>query len=80
MNNTPEHLKPYEAAARIYCVKVGADPDEGVQVPHPLGIAVPFRVPRWTLEAERLIDLSMMLLAMKEAANVSKEEGRVSLT
>ena len=34
--NTPEHLKPFEAAARSYCAKVGVDPDATVKMPHPL--------------------------------------------
>lgn len=66
---TPAHLQPLEAAARIYCAKVGINPDEQIQTPHPLGLALPFSVPRWTIEAERLLDLSMMLTAIKEAAN-----------
>ncbi len=69
MNNQKTLRDAFEPAARIYCTKIGVDPDEGVQVPHPLGIAVAFHVPRWTMEAERLIDLSVMLTSLKEAGN-----------
>lgn len=62
-------LAIYEPAARIYCTSAGVDPDEEIPVPHPLGIAVLTTVPRWTIEAERLIDLSRMLTAMKQAAS-----------
>jgi hypothetical protein len=69
MNNTPEHLKPFEAAARSYCAKVGVDPDATMKMPHPLvRNAVIDSPPMWHDAAERLIDLSMMLSSMKEAS------------
>jgi len=70
---TPEHLQPFEAAARSYCAKVGVDPDATERMPHPLMknifIASP---PLWHDAAERLIDLSMMLSSMREVANAPK--------
>lgn len=65
-----EHLKPYEPAARIYCAKIGADPDQAVRVPHPVFPGAAIQVPRWAMEAERLVDFSLMLTALKEAARV----------
>ena len=73
MDNTPEHLKPYEAAARNYCAKVGVDPDATMKVPHPLvRNALIDSPPTWHDAAGRLIDLSMMLSAMREAAAAPK--------
>ena len=60
---------PYELAARNYCERIGHDPDEQVPMPHPLGLALPFTKPAWELAAEKLIDLSHMLGAMREAAS-----------
>lgn len=71
--NIPQHLLPYETAARIYCSKANIDPDEMIQARHPLGLAVPFAVPAWCSEAERLIDLSMMLTSMREAHNAQPQ-------
>lgn len=68
-----EHLKLYETAARLYCEKIGVDPDATVRMPHPLvkGALVD-SPPMWHDAAEQLFDLSMMLASMKEAANASK--------
>ena len=33
------HLTPYEPAARIYCGMVDQDPDEQMELPHPMGLA-----------------------------------------
>ncbi len=67
MTNNP--LTPYEAAARIYCQRIGHDPDEQIPAPHPLGIAIEHYRSAWELAAEKLIDLSHMLGAMREAAS-----------
>ncbi|SDH41689.1 hypothetical protein [Propionivibrio dicarboxylicus] len=67
-NKVHPQLAAFEAAARLYCTKAGVDPDDGVQVPHPLGIDVPHFVPRWHIEADRLVDLSRMLSAMRDVA------------
>jgi hypothetical protein len=67
------NLAPYEPAARIYCKRVGLDPDLMIAVPHPLGLQVSHSVPQWYFVAEDLIDLSHKLGAMREA----KETGVV---
>lgn len=63
-----EHLKPFEAAARILCDMDGVDPDATQQMPHPLinGLMVDF--PAWHNAAEALLNLSKMLTALKRAA------------
>ena len=61
------HLTPYELAARIYCQRIGQDPDEQIPAPHPLGIAIEHYRPAWELAAEKLIDLSHMLGAIQTA-------------
>jgi hypothetical protein len=66
MNYNPEQLKPMEAAARIYCVKQGEDPDE--LLPRFAGDL--FAPRKWHLAAEDLIRMSMMLTSLKEAADV----------
>ena len=65
------HLKPYEPAARILCGMHDQDADEQMQVPHPVGLAVPFSRPAWHFAAENLINLSQMLSALKQAAEAS---------
>lgn len=70
------HLAPYEPAARIFCAMRELDPDEQLEVPHPLGLAgVPFRRPQWHFAAENLINLSQMLTAMKQAAQMQQGVG-----
>lgn len=70
MNGTDNnaHLKPYEAAARIYCAKIGVDPDATVKERHPFIAGLTRDVPAWHGAASQLIELSLMLSAMKEAA------------
>lgn len=63
-----KELKPYERAARIYCEKAGLDPNEMIPVPHATIAGAADLVPQWAMVAERMIDLSMLLTAMKEAA------------
>lgn len=58
----------YENAARIYCKKVGLNPDEMLPAPHPAGLAVPFFIPQWMPVAEDMFDLGLRMSAMKEAA------------
>lgn len=65
-----EILKAYEPAARIYCERRGADPDEQVPEGYFLGIAK--MVPVWHSIAIELHDLSLRLVAMKEAAALPK--------
>ena len=59
---------PYEPAARLYCEKKGINPDEKIPVAHPQGLLVPHYCRAWELAAEQLMDLSMMLTALREAA------------
>lgn len=71
------HLKPLEQAARLFCQTQDQDPDEALQVPHPMGLeGVKFTRPAWHFPAENMLNLSMMLACMKrfpaaapEAAN-----------
>lgn len=66
------HLTPFEPAARIYCGMVDQDPDEQMELPHPMGLAgVKFTRPAWHFPAENMINLSQMLSAMKQAALAS---------
>lgn len=67
---TPPELVPYERAARIYCERFRLDPDEQIPAPHPMGLHLPYAVPFWWQIAERMIDLSALLSAMK----ASKDE------
>lgn len=68
------HLTPYEPAARIFCDMSEQDPDEALEVPHPMGLAgVKFTRPAWHFAAENLINLSRMLTAMKQAAQMAKQ-------
>ncbi len=61
------NTKPYETAARIYCAKMGWDPDESIQLPHPTIVGHEIEVPRWELAAEELIEFSAKLSSLKEA-------------
>lgn len=65
--HTEEQLKPYEAAARIYCAKIGADPDEPIALPHPIIQGAVFSIPTWTDVAERMLDLSVLLSSIRQA-------------
>lgn len=47
----------HEAIARIYCERVGLDPDERVQARHPKGFAVALTRPRYLVLAEKAADL-----------------------
>lgn len=69
--NDEDYLAPFETAARIYCNRVGVDPDEVYTVPS----AVPgmFRnVPRWRGAAEELLDLSIKLSCLRVAMDKGK--------
>lgn len=59
---------PYEPAARIYCTNTGMDPDNLVPIPHPVIAGTQDMVPAWRLAARSLMDLSEMLVALKQAA------------
>lgn len=70
MNAPEDHLAPFEMAARIYCSRRGVDPDAAVPTPHPIIKGATVNHIAWRLEAERLLDLSMMLSAMRQASQV----------
>ena len=67
------HLTPYEPAARIYCAMQAMDPDEMVPTPHPMGLYVEHSAPMWHQVAESMLNLSMLLVAMKQAAEAPKQ-------
>ena len=67
------HLLPYKPAAVALCELHKVDPEEEVQVPHPLIQGVTFPRPAWELRAEALIDLSQMLLALRIGAQQQGE-------
>lgn len=71
------HLAPLEPAARLFCQAQDQDPDEALEVPHPMGLqGVKFTRPAWHFPAENMLNLSLMLACMRrypaaapEAAN-----------
>ncbi len=69
-------MQQYEPAARIYCEKMGVKPDAKVKVPHPGGLQALVEIPQWHLFAEELIDFSMKLTSLKEAAQETMHERR----
>jgi hypothetical protein len=74
---TAEQRKVYEVAARLYCQRIGEDPEARVPMPNPnprIGEPVPGRM--WWLAAEKIHDQSMMLTAMRDAA-IAKNQGAV---
>ena len=71
---TPEQRKHYEVAARLYCQRIGEDPEARVPFPNPnpkMPEPIPGRM--WWLGAEKLHDLSMSLTALRDAA-LAKEQ------
>lgn len=62
------YLKAMEPAARIYCARVGINADTSVPAPHETIAGAKVFQPMWELIAEKMIDLAVMLDAMKEAA------------
>lgn len=71
-----QHLTPLEPAARIFCAMNQQDPDEEMQVPHPFLQGIPLKRPAWHFAAENMLNLSQMLAAMKQAAQLQQEEKR----
>ncbi len=67
----PDHCRPYEMAARIYCKKRATDPNLLVPQEHPTLANVVVGVPVWCIAAEEMIDLSMKLQSIKEANETS---------
>lgn len=66
--NTDDVVAVYEKAARIYCAKIGIDPEQQVPVPSELVIDAMTVRPVWYLYAIELHDLSMRLVSIREAA------------
>jgi hypothetical protein len=64
----PSPLVPYEEAARRYCQLSALDPDHEMERPHPIILGQTLSVPFWHIVAEQMIDLSKMLVAMKECS------------
>lgn len=62
-----DHLKPYEAAARILCNLNNTNPDEEMRIPSVIAGAFT-TAPMWHQAAENLIGLSKMLTALRLAA------------
>jgi hypothetical protein len=62
------HLAPLEPAARAFCAMRQQDADEAMAVPHPLVKGAKLQRPAWHFAAENLLNLSMMLVALRESA------------
>lgn len=65
---TDAHLLPLETAARAYMERLEQNPDEAIPGPHPDGLMVPYHRPAWLFAADKLLDLQMMLVSLREAA------------
>ena len=61
------NLKPYERAARIFCAKSGLNPDAVVELQHPTFHGATVATSQWELVAERMYDLSLLMVSMREA-------------
>lgn len=75
-DSTPDNLKPYEKAARLYCEMKGDAPDQIVIVRmtgrHPnirTGKMEDMEIerPLWELAAEKLLDISRCLVALRKS-------------
>lgn len=75
-DSTPDDLKPYEKAARLYCEMKGDAPDQIVVVrmrgQHPNMRTgqiddIEIERPLWELAAEKLLDISRCLVALRQA-------------
>lgn len=62
-----EFLRAYEKAARIYCGKMGLDPDGMIQVPHPTVKGAMSLRARWMFAAQELIEFAQKLTSLREA-------------
>lgn len=58
----PTVAKPDEVAARVWCARLGADPDEVIIDPASRGVI--HRCPRWKVAARELVDLWDQLAAL----------------
>jgi hypothetical protein len=66
------NLAPYERAARIFCAKSALNPDATVHLEHPTFHGTMIQTTQWELVAERMYDLSLLMVSMREA-QVEKE-------
>lgn len=69
-----DRVRPYERAARNYCQRIGVDPEGVTEIAHPMGLQglPPVFRPAWCFAADKLIDLSHMLGALRDAADSTK--------
>jgi hypothetical protein len=70
------HLKPFERAARIFCGMNDQNPDELMDVPHPMLAGVKLPRPAWHFAAETMINLSQMLSALNQARLEAASSGQ----
>lgn len=63
----------YQVAARLYCQKTGANPDEMLQLPHPQLAGVSVQVPLWYTIAERMFGLALLLRCISEQNRAANE-------
>lgn len=66
---TMNDIKQYERPARAYCAKLGLNPEEIVlgSTLHSVNGAPSAGLQRWMPIAEQMINLSLMLVSMKES-------------
>lgn len=78
MELNKEQLAHYEVAARLYCERIGENPEQRIPRPHPeIKGVVDMNMRTWHLAANKLHDLSMMLTSMRDAAISKEEMGRI---
>jgi hypothetical protein len=70
----PEILA-FEQSARIACHKLGVDPDAMTEVPHQTLAGVTETLPRWVSVSQQMVNLSVMLTSMQEAAITAQAVG-----
>jgi hypothetical protein len=71
-----QELAPYEDAARIWCASKDKDPDFKIKLKHPSIAGAHVFCPFWLTIAERLLDLSELMVCMRRAnEKKAKTEG-----
>lgn len=71
-----EQLAHYEIAARLYCERIGENPEERIPRPHPeIKGVIDTSTRMWHLAADKLHDLSMMLTSLRDAAEKKAKSG-----
>ena len=61
------NVNRYEDAARLYCNRVGLDPDEPVTFPHPDGLAVHMKRMQWIGIAHEMARIDVMIKCIIDA-------------